>query len=113
MLDKMLDKPVLYPKAYRWAIVAALLDIFCTYIILVSGGVELNGIARRVIDAGGVPGMIAFKFAIVSMVFIICEYIGRQQHDTGRRLAVAAVALNSFPVVVGASQLGLRELGHL
>lgn len=106
----MLDQPILYPTAYRWAIVAAALDVICTWIILSSGGAELNAIARGVIQFGGLPAMLAFKFIIIAGVIAICELIGRRQHDTGRRLAVAAVALNSVPVVVGAGQLGLAAL---
>lgn len=109
----MLDKPILYPVAYRWAIFAASLDIICTWFILALGGAELNGVARRVIEAGGLPAMVAFKFAIVAAVFIICEFIGRRKHDTGRRLAAAAVALNCFPAVVGASQLSLHTIAQL
>lgn len=101
----MLDRPILYPAVYRWVILAAALDVVCTYIILSSGGAELNGLARRVIDFGGLPAMLAFKFAIIGLVIGICEVVGRRHDDTGRRLARAAVVLNAFPVVVGSTQL--------
>ena len=104
----MLDRPILYPTAYRWAIIAAALDIVCTYLILSLGGSELNMLARHVIDAGGVPGMVAFKFAIVAGVITVCEFVGRRRADTGRRLARAAVVLNAFPAIVGATQLTLN-----
>jgi hypothetical protein len=105
----MLDKPILYPSVYRWVILAASLDVICTWIILMLGGVELNAIARRVIEAGGLPGMLALKFGVIASVVVICEYIGRRQNHAGRRLAVAALALNAFPAAVGASQLGVHS----
>ena len=104
----MLDRPILYPTAYRWAIIAAALDIVCTYLVLSLGGSELNMLARHIIDAGGVPGMVAFKFAIVAGVITVCEFVGRRRADTGRRLARAAVVLNAFPAIVGATQLTLN-----
>ena len=106
----MFDRPILYPTAYRWAIIAAALDVICTWVILSSGGAELNAIANRVIQLGGLPAMVTFKFAIIALVITICEVIGRRQQLAGRRLAITAVALNSFPVVVGAGQLGLASL---
>ena len=106
----MLDKPILYPTAYRWVIIAASLDVICTWFILALGGHELNALARTVIEAGGLPAMLAYKFALIALVLVICEHIGRMKFDTGRRLAAAAVALNAFPVIVGASQLGMRSM---
>lgn len=106
----MLDKPILYPTAYRWVIIAASLYVICTWLILALGGAELNILARKVIEAGGLPAMLAYKFALIALVLIICEHIGRLRFNTGRRLALAAAALNIFPAVVGASQLGLRSM---
>jgi hypothetical protein len=104
----MLDKPILYPTAYRWVILFAALDVICTWIILALGGSELNLLARKVIEAGGLPAMLAYKFALIALVLVICEHIGRLREDTGRRLARAAILLNAFPVLVGMSHLGLR-----
>jgi uncharacterized membrane protein len=104
----MLDKPILYPTAYRWVILFASLDVICTWIILALGGRELNVLARAVINAGGLPAMLAYKFAIIAFVLVLCEHIGRRQSDTGRRLANAAIVLNAFPVLVGMSHLGLN-----
>ena len=82
------------------------LDIMLTATIIARlGGVEVNGIAQRVIELGGLPGLIAFKFAIVVAVVAIWEYIARRQPATGKRLAEWAVALSSVPVVLGLVQI--------
>jgi hypothetical protein len=104
----MLDQPILYPAAYRWVIFFAALDVICTWIILALGGRELNALARAAIEAGGLPAMLAYKFALIAFVLVLCEHIGRRKHTTGRRLARAAIVLNAFPVFVGVSHLGLH-----
>ncbi|MEK6702920.1 MAG: DUF5658 family protein [Planctomycetota bacterium] len=108
MLDAdSFSKPLLFPTLYRWYIIAATLDILCTYTILVLGGVEVNAIANRVIQSAGLPGMIAYKFIGVAFVLAVCEFVGRRKHHIGKRLAIAAIAISAFPVVVAVSQLTL------
>ncbi len=101
------SQPLLYPSLYRWYIIVATLDILCTYTILVLGGVEVNAIANYVIEAAGLPGMIAYKFIGVAFVLGVCEFVGRRRHHVGKRLAVAAIVISAFPVFVAASQLSV------
>jgi len=57
------------------------------------------------------PGLVVFKFALVAVILLICETVGRLRHATGLRLARWTVALAAFPVLVGAFhvlQLALR-----
>ena len=90
---------VLFPNLYLWLVFFASLDIVFTRVILFFSGVELNPIASMVIEAFGVPGMCAFKFAVVSFVIIACEIVGRTKVVTAKRLAVFAVVITGFPVV--------------
>lgn len=111
--------PVRYPNAYAWFVLLATLDIVLTYLILhpvmyagdldmtESRGAEANAVARWVIERWDVPGMVAFKFALVLFVVLICEAIGRRRAATGRRLAEWAVAITAIPVVVALYQMGL------
>ena len=108
----------LYPNIYVWFIFLAALDAILTALILhpvlyagnlemtESRGGEANSIAAWIIEHGDVPGMVAFKFVLVTLVIIICEIIGRRRADVGRRLAEWAVAITTIPVAVALYQMG-------
>jgi hypothetical protein len=110
---------VRYPNAYAWFVFLAALDIMLTYLILhpvlfasdatmtESRGTEENVVAGWVIEQWDVPGMVGFKFALVIVVIILCEVIGRHRDSTGRRLAEWAVAVTVIPVLVALTQMGM------
>lgn len=98
--------PVLFPDHYCWYVLVCALDLMLTATILARfGGVEVNGLAHRIIVEGGLPGLIGFKFATVLLVVVICEVIGRRKTHAGRRLAEWAVAISSVPVVLALLQI--------
>ena len=76
-----------------------------TWCVLYAGGRELNRVADWIIERGGVPGLITYKFIIV--IFVVCaiNVVGHLRPRAGRTLAVGAVALTCIPVV-----LALRHL---
>ena len=89
-----------YQDAYVWFVFVSALDITLTWVILQSGGVEVNPIADAVIQTFGLQGMVAFKFALVIFVIIMCEWLGRRSDRQGRKIAEWAVAITSIPVVL-------------
>jgi hypothetical protein len=91
---------VLYPNTYLWLVLASSLDIMLTWVVLHLGGYEANGLAAVALANHGLPGLVAFKFAFVTLVIVICETVGRRHPSAGRKLAVAAVAITCFPVVL-------------
>ena len=93
---------VRYPAEYTWLILVASLDLMFTWIILHSGGRELNLFADAVIDAYGIWGLSAFKFGMILFVICLCEITGRRRDGAGRFLAVTAVLLNCVPVLMAA-----------
>lgn len=101
----MLYAPILYPKTYAMFLLVAAMDVICTAIILSLGGREINALANMLLQLWGVHGLLALKFAVCVMVLITCEFIGRRKPAVAVRLAIAAIALNMFPVVVGTTQL--------
>ncbi len=106
MIRTRLGQPeMLYQRAYLWLVLASAMDILITWAILFLGGREVNGVADAVIAFNGKWGVVLFKFAIVTLVIMICEHVGRKQPATGHRLAWAAVAISFVPVVAGASQI--------
>ncbi len=92
---------------YPWILLVGLLDVFLTARILDMGGFEVNAIADRVLQAGGVPGLLVLKLASFLVVVAICEYIASRGDRRAVRLAEAGIALNALPVGVGAAQLAL------
>ena len=96
---------LLYPKAYKWFVLFSAADIVLTWFILQLGGTEVNVIADTVIATGGLRAILIYKFSLVVMVVLICEVIGRRRPRTGRRLALAAVAVAALPVVLSIAQL--------
>jgi hypothetical protein len=92
--------PVLYENHYTWFVLVSALDVMLTWVVLHAGGREANALADAVLRNYGLGGMVAFKFALVALVIVICEVVGRRSIDTGRRLATWAVALTCVPLLV-------------
>jgi len=98
--------PVLYPNHYTWLVFVSALDVMLTWVVLWSGGREANVLAHHVINTFGLPGLVAFKFALVLLVIVICETIGRRSDRAGRRFAMFAIAFTCLPVVMSFVLLG-------
>jgi hypothetical protein len=100
------DKPVLYPDRYAWYVLVSSLDIMLTVKLLIYlGAREVNMIAQKSIELFGTWGLIGLKFLSVILVVIICEYIGRRNYVTGRRLATAAIAVSLIPITAAIVQI--------
>lgn len=88
-----------FQNAYVWIIFISSLDIMLTWKILSRGGVEVNPVAAVVIDAWGMYGAIAFKFALMMWVIVACEILARLRRGAGKFLAICAIAISASPVV--------------
>ena len=112
----MRSEPVLFPSIYPWYVLLAFLDIVFTWTILGLGGTELNPFAATLIEHGGLSSMTVFKCLTMVIVLASCEYIGRVKYRTGFCLAAFAVAANSVPVMIGATEIasvaGFVVLSH-
>jgi short subunit fatty acids transporter len=98
---------VLFPDHYCWYLLVCVLDLVLTNTMLHHfGGIEVNGIAARIIDSGGFWGLIAFKMATAILVISICEHVGRVRLATARRVAEWAIAISAIPSVLSLTQLG-------
>lgn len=93
-------RPMLYQNAYTWLVFVSAMDIMMTWVVLHSGGYEANALANVVLQNHGLPGLVIYKFAFITLAIVICEVVGRRQPATGRKLAVASVALTCVPVVL-------------
>lgn len=92
---------VVFPRHYVWLLGLAAMDVLVTWLVLQTGGNELNALARVAIERAGVAGMISIKAATMALVLAICEYIGRRRPPLGRRLAELALAANTLAVSFG------------
>ena len=101
----MLQASILYLKTYTAFVLLAALDVICTWFVLALNGREVNALANMVLQQWDVHGLLALKFCVVAMVLMICEFVGRKRPAAAVRLAFAAIAMNFFPVAVGAGQL--------
>jgi hypothetical protein len=98
-----------FQNAYVWIIFVSSLDIMLTWKILDRGGIEVNPLAALVIDAWGMHGAIAFKFALMMWVIVVCEVLARLRRGAGKFLAVTAVAVSASPVAWSLVLLVLHE----
>ena len=99
-----------FQNAYVWIIFVSSLDIMLTWRILDRGGIEVNPLAALVIDAWGMQGAIAFKFALMMWVIVACEILARMKRRAGKFLAYAAVAISASPVAWSLLLLALHEI---
>ncbi|MBC7834622.1 MAG: hypothetical protein H7Y88_05915 [Phycisphaerales bacterium] len=99
-------KHVLYPNHYAWYVLVSTLDLVMTNTVIHHFNArEVNTIADRAIALFGFWGLIGLKFATVVVVVLICEYVGRRRHATGRRVAAWAIAISAIPVIIAAAQV--------
>ena len=106
-------KDVIYPHAYVALLAVSFLDVAFTWIILSLGGQEINPVMRIVLLAHGLPGMVLFKFAVVLLVVVLCEEVGRRHFIKGRRLIRTAVGISMLPVFAAIVQLVLYRVTFL
>ena len=82
-----------------WLAVLLMLLILTGLVLQFWGGEEVNPIAAYVIDEFGFGWTIAFKFGMMLLAIMMCEFAGRRNDRIGRRLAIACVLINAVPVV--------------
>lgn len=92
--------PVRYPNHYVWLVFLSALDIMFTRIVLHAGGTEANPLALLVINKWGLPGMVIFKFVLVTVVILLCEVIGKRNDRAGRRLCAFGIVVTCVPVLL-------------
>ena len=102
--------PVLYQNHYVWFVFVSALDIMLTWVVLFHEGYEANLIADHIIRRYGLAGLVLYKFALVTFVVCLCEFIGRRSHGAGQRLARWAIAITCIPVIMALAQLLIHTI---
>ena len=103
---------VLFPDTYVWLVLVSSMDVMLTWLFLELGGREVNPVAHFVLHLGGFEAMVIFKFTVIVMVVLICEFIGKHDMKTARRLAYLAVGISSIPIFASLGQLAALAWAH-
>ena len=91
---------VIFPNGYVWFVFISALDIMLTWIVLHLGGREANQLANAILYRYGLPGLVVFKFALVILVVLICEWVGRRRPESARLLLSVGIMVTCLPVVL-------------
>jgi len=92
------------PLIYAGFICLSAMDGLCTGIILQLGGTEVNPIADAVLSRFGFPGMIAFKFLLVTLIIVCCEQIMRVRPRVARTVMGICIVVTLVPVMVATTE---------
>lgn len=87
-----------YPRLYIATVVAGTLDVWLTGILLALGGQEANPLADAVLQAYGFGGMAVFKYLVMGLVILGCEFVADHDRRKARKLAVALVVIHALPL---------------
>lgn len=90
----------LYPNRYVWFVFLSTMDVLMTFIVLWFGGRETNGVANWVLQRFGFVGITLFKFALVIVVIVLCEIVGRKDERAGLLLIRAGIVITCVPVAI-------------
>ena len=94
------DRAVLYPGCYVWFVFLSAMDLMMTWVILHFGGSEANAVAAGYLNKYGLKGFVIYKFVLVCIIVLICEYVGRRKYRLGRLLAIWSVIVTSSPILI-------------
>jgi len=99
---------VIFPNGYVWFVFVSALDIMLTWVVLHQGGREANALANKIIFHYGLPGLVTFKFALVVIVVLICEFVGRRKLESARLLLSVGIMISCMPVVLALGLLAIH-----
>jgi hypothetical protein len=89
-----------------WFLLLGVLDLALTYGLLNSGSVrEANPLARLALFAGGLRGLIGYKFALLTVVAVTAQLIAHHRLRTARLIFRTGIALQLIVVVYSTNML--------
>ena len=106
-------RQVLFPNGYTWFVFLSSLDIILTWVVLHLGGREVNALADRIIWRWGLPGLVTYKFLLVTLVIVLCESVGRRNPESARKLLAVGIVVTCLPVALALLLLLIQRAGML
>jgi len=101
-------RPLPLESEMCWFLLLGVLDLVLTTILLVPGEVhESNPVARFCLHAGGLRGLIIFKFGMLAGVTVITQIIGLRRVQAARIVLLLGIVI-SFCVATYSVVLLLR-----
>ena len=91
-------RPLRFPSLYAAIVVAGSLDVWLTGILLALGGKEANPLADAVLQTHGFAGMVVFKYLVVGLVILGCEFVADHDRRKARKLAITLVVIHALPL---------------
>ena len=95
----LLCPPLSLPQRYCWLVIGGTLDIVLTMFILSLGGQEANPLAEAMLITHGPTGMIAYKYLLILLAIIGCEFVARRKLNIARVLSTILILIHFAPVV--------------
>jgi hypothetical protein len=93
-LRRLFGQPLALEHETAVFILVSFADFLLTVVLLHSGRfVESNPVARRVIAAFGLHGLVVFKFGSVAVICVLAQVIARRRSQTARVLLESAALL--------------------
>jgi hypothetical protein len=93
-----------------WFLLLGVADLVVTFLLLRTGAAnESNPLARMVLLAGGLRGLIYYKCALLAVVAVLVQGIALKHPTTARTVLHVGIAAQWFVVVYGGGLL-LRAL---
>jgi hypothetical protein len=77
---------------------AGTLDVWLTGILLAPGGQEANPLAPAVLQTPGFAGMVFFKYLVVGLVILGCEFVADHNLRKARKVAITLVVIHALPL---------------
>jgi hypothetical protein len=87
-----------FPSLYAAIVAAGSLDVWLTGILLALGGQEANPFANAVLQTHGFAGMVFFKYLVVGLVILGCEFVADHNLRKARKLAITLVVIHALPL---------------
>lgn len=87
-----------FPKLYALIVLAGTLDVWLTGILLAFGAQEANPLADAVLQSYGFPGMVIFKYLVVGLVLLGCEFVADHNLRKAKILAIILVVIHASPL---------------
>jgi|GEM_PF-2181845 len=107
----LLDAHLPLESETSWFIFLGVLDLVLTFLLLRTGVArEANPVAKTILFAGGLSGLVYFKFAMLTIAAVVAQIIARYRLRTARAIFHLGIAVQLFVVVYSVTLLARSQM---